>query len=306
MSKSMLEARKKRMSLGKLGAWVFLGVMLFISLFPVFWMLRTALSPNGNLFGSKLDLFPDGMSLNNFKRILGFSTLEEAQAMGGSGASLDFLLYLWNSIKFTAVIVFGTVFTAVCGGYALARLNFRGRNAIFYILMSGLLVPAMFATIPNFILIIKLGLLNTFIGSIAPFVLGTPFAVFFMRQFFISFPKEIEEAAEIDGLGVFGRLRLIVLPMSLPPIFTLALITGVTAWNEYLWPYLVANDENQRVLTVGLRIFLAQSPSTSPDWSGLMAATTLTVIPVVIILALFGKKIEKRMSVPPRFGFTTC
>lgn len=278
------------MSIGKLGAWVFLGVMLFISLFPVFWMLRTALSPNGNLFGSKLDLFPDGMSFDNFKRILGFSTLEEAQAMGGSGASLNFLLYLWNSIKFTAVIVFGTVFTAVCGGYALARLNFRGRNAIFYILMSGLLVPAMFATIPNFILIIKLGLLNTFIGSIAPFVLGTPFAVFFMRQFFISFPKEIEEAAEIDGLGVFGRLRLIVLPMSLPPIFTLALITGVTAWNEYLWPYLVANDENQRVLTVGLRIFLAQSPSTSPDWSGLMAATTLTVIPVVIILALFGKK----------------
>ena len=290
MSNSMLEARKKRLSVGKFGAWIFLGVMLFISLFPVFWMLRTALSPNGNLFGSKLDLFPEGMSLNNFKRILGFSTLEEAQAMGGSGASLNFLLYLWNSIKFTAVIVFGTVFTAVCGGYALARLNFRGRNAIFYILMSGLLVPAMFATIPNFILIIKLGLLNTFIGSIAPFVLGTPFAVFFMRQFFISFPKEIEEAAEIDGLGVFGRLRLIVLPMSLPPIFTLALITGVTAWNEYLWPYLVANDENQRVLTVGLRIFLAQSPSTSPDWSGLMAATTLTVIPVVIILALFGKK----------------
>jgi multiple sugar transport system permease protein len=290
MSKSMLEARKKRMSIGKLGAWVFLGAMLFISLFPVFWMLRTALSPNGNLFGSTLDLFPDGMSFDNFKRILGFSTLEEAQAMGGSGASLNFLLYLWNSVKFTAVIVFGTVFTAVCGGYALARLNFRGRNAIFYILMSGLLVPAMFATIPNFILIIKLGLLNTFIGSIAPFVLGTPFAVFFMRQFFISFPKEIEEAAEIDGLGVFGRLRLIVLPMSLPPIFTLALITGVTAWNEYLWPYLVANDENQRVLTVGLRIFLAQSPSTSPDWSGLMAATTLTVIPVVIILALFGKK----------------
>ena len=278
------------MSIGKLGAWIFLGVMLFISLFPVFWMLRTALSPNANLFGSKLDLFPDGMSVDNFKRILGFSTLEEAQAMGGSGASLNFLLYLWNSVKFTAVIVLGTVFTAVCGGYALARLNFRGRNAIFYILMSGLLVPAMFATIPNFILIIKLGLLNTFIGSIAPFVLGTPFAVFFMRQFFISFPKEIEEAAEIDGLGVFGRLRMIVLPMSLPPIFTLALITGVTAWNEYLWPFLVANDENQRVLTVGLRVFLAQSPSTSPDWSGLMAATTLTVIPVVIILALFGKK----------------
>lgn len=273
-----------------MGAWIFLGVVLFISLFPVFWMLRTALSPNMNLFSSELDFFPDGMSLNNFKRILGFASLEEAQAMGGSGASLNFLLYLWNSFKFTGAIVLGTVSFAVLGGYALARMNFRGRNAIFYILMSGLLVPGMFATIPNFILIIKLHLLNTFAGSIAPFVFGSPFAVFFMRQFFISFPKEIEEAAELDGLGVFGRLRRIVIPMSLPPIFTLALITGVGAWNEYLWPYLVANDENQRVLTVGLRVFLAQSPSTAPDWAGLMAATTMTIIPVIIILAVFGKK----------------
>ena len=273
-----------------MGAWVFLGVVLFISLFPVFWMLRTALSPNTNLFSSELNLFPDGMSLNNFKRILGFASLEEAQAMGGSGASLKFLLYLWNSLKFTGAIVLGTISFAVFGGYALARLNFRGRNAVFYILMSGLLVPSMFATIPNFILIIKLHLLNTFAGSIAPFVFGSPFAVFFMRQFFISFPKEIEEAAELDGLGVFGRLRRIVIPMSLPPIFTLALITGVGAWNEYLWPYLVANDENQRVLTVGLRVFLAQSPSTAPDWAGLMAATTMTIIPVIIILAVFGKK----------------
>lgn len=290
MSISYLQARKAKFSIGKLGAWIFLGLVLFISLFPVFWMLRTALSPNTNLFSSSLDLFPDGMSLNNFKRILGFATLEEAQAMGGSGASLNFLLYLWNSIKFTTVIVFGTVFFAVFAGYALARLNFRGRSAIFYILMSGLLVPGMFATIPNFILIIKLNLLNTFTGSILPFVFGTPFAVFFMRQFFISFPKEIEEASELDGLGVFGRLRRIVIPMSLPPIFTLALITGVTAWNEYLWPYLVANDENKRVLTVGLRVFLAQSPSTAPDWAGLMAATTMTIIPVIIILAIFGKK----------------
>ena len=287
---SFIESRKRKLTLGKIGAWFFLGVMLFISLFPVFWMLRTALSPNSNLFSDKLDLFPQGMSFNNFKRILGFATLEEAQAMGGSGASLNFLLYLWNSLKFAGVVVIGTVFTAVCGGYALARLNFRGRNAIFYILMSGLLVPSMFATIPNFILIIKLHLLNTFMGSVAPFVLGTPFAVFFMRQFFLSFPKEIEEAAELDGLGVFARLRRIVLPMSMPPIFTLALISGVTAWNEYLWPYLVSNDEKKRVLTVGLRVFLAQSPSTAPDWAGLMAATTMTIIPVIIILSIFGKK----------------
>jgi multiple sugar transport system permease protein len=290
MSASLISTLRNRFSPSKIASCVFLGAMLFISLFPVFWMLRTALSPNSNIFSSELDLFPDGMSLNNFKRILGFATLEEAQAMGGSGASLNFLLYLWNSLKFTGTIVLGTVTFAVCGGYALARLNFRGRNAIFIILMSGLLVPAMFATIPNFILIIKLHLLNTFAGSVAPFVFGSPFAVFFMRQFFLSFPKEIEEAAELDGLGVFSRLRKIVIPMSMPPIFTLALITGVTAWNEYLWPYLVSNDENKRVLTVGLRVFLSQSPSTAPDWAGLMAATTMTIIPVILVLAIFGKK----------------
>jgi multiple sugar transport system permease protein len=290
MSTSYLDKKKQKLTPGKIGAWLFLGTILFLSLFPVFWMLRTALSPNANLFSSELNLFPEGMSLNNFKRILGFATLEESQAMGGSGAQLNFLLYLWNSIKFTGAIVLGTVSFAVLGGYALARLNFRGRNLVFLILMSGLLVPSMFATIPNFILIIKLHLLNTFAGSVAPFIFGSPFAVFFMRQFFLSFPKEIEEAAELDGLGVFGRLRRIVIPMSMPPIFTLALITGVGAWNEYLWPFLVANDESKRVLTVGLRVFLAQSPSTAPDWAGLMAATTMTIIPVVVILAIFGRK----------------
>jgi multiple sugar transport system permease protein len=290
MSSRFSDRRRGRLSTGRIAAWIFLGFMLFISLFPVFWMLRTALSPNSNIFTSNLVLFPKGMNFGNFKRVLGFSTLEEAQAMGGSGAHLNFLLYLWNSIKFTGVIVFGTVTCAVLGGYALARLKFRGRKAIFYLLMTGLLVPGMFSTIPNFMTIIKLHLLNTFPGTIAPFVFGTPFAVFFMRQFFISFPKEIEEAAELDGLGTFSQLRKIVLPMSLPPIFTLSLITGVTAWNEYLWPFLVSNDENQRVLTVGLRVFLAQSPSTAPDWAGLMAATTMTIIPVIIVLAIFGKR----------------
>ena len=113
MSTSYLDKKKQKLTPGKIGAWLFLGTILFLSLFPVFWMLRTALSPNANLFSSELNLFPEGMSLNNFKRILGFATLEESQAMGGSGAQLNFLLYLWNSIKFTGAIVIGTVSFAV-------------------------------------------------------------------------------------------------------------------------------------------------------------------------------------------------
>ncbi len=290
MSITAPQSLRHKIKPGKVGAYVFLGFTLFISLFPVFWMVRTAVTKNAYLWTNKFSLFPNGIFLGNFKRILGMSTLAQSQALGGSGESINFLPYLFNSLKFTAAVVAGTVLFSVCAGYALARLNFRGRNGIFYLLMAGLLAPTMFVTIPNFMLILKLHLLNTFAGTIAPFVFGTPFAVFFMRQFFISFPKEIEEAAEIDGLGVFGRLRKIVLPMSTPPIFTLALITGVTAWNEYLWPYLVSNGQQNRVLTVALRVFLSQTPQGSPDWSGLMAASTLTLIPVVITLAVFGKK----------------
>lgn len=285
-----MTTKLKQIHPGRALAWVFLAIMLFISIFPIFWMARTAFTRNQDLWSGQFHWFPSGLFLGNFKRVLGMTTQEQALAMGGSGGTLNFFLYLWNSIKFTGAIILGTVTCAVAGGYALARLRFRGRNFIFYMLMSGLLLPAMFSTIPNFITILKLHLLNTFAGSIAPFVFGTPFAVFFMRQFFISFPKEIEEAAEIDGLSIMARIRRIVLPMSLPPIFTLAMISGVAAWNEYLWPYLVANAENQRVLNVGLRIFLAQTPQTAPDYAGLMAASTMTVIPVIIILMTFGKR----------------
>lgn len=218
------------------------------------------------------------------------ASLKQNQAGGGSGASINFWAYLKNSLEFTAIIVVLQVGFSVLAGYALARLKFAGSKAIFYLMMTGLLVPPMFSTIPNYGTIKMLGLLNTMPGMVAPFIFGTPFAVFYMRQFFLSFPKEIEEASELDGLSVFARIRKIVLPMSWPPIFTLALIVGVTAWNEYLWPLIVGTNENMRVLTVGLGVFKAQNPTDAPDWGGLMASGTMTVIPVLIILVLFGKK----------------
>lgn len=278
---------------GKLIAWLFLAFMLVISVFPVLWMVRTALTYNDELFqfmGIDPPLFPQHWTLDNFRRVLGLMTMEENQALGGSGAEMFFWTYLLNSLKYTAIIVTMQVGVSVGAGYALARLQWRGRQTVFLLLMTGLLVPGMFATVPNYVTMVNLHLVNTQFGVVAPYVLGTPFAIFYMRQFFLSFPKEVEEAAELDGLGPFARLRRIVLPMSWPPILTLAMIVGVTAWNEYLWPFLMARDPGIRPLTAAIGVFKAQNPSTMPDYSGLMTVSTLTVLPVVLVLLVLGKR----------------
>jgi len=141
------------------------------------------------------------------------------------------------------------------------------------------------------VLIKDLGWLDTFWGMAAPGFLMSPFAIFFMRQFFLGISKEVEEAAKIDGAGTFRVFWRVILPISAAPVSTLALLTFITTWNDYFWPFLVAKGEETRVLTVALGVFKAQTPGGSPDWSGLMAATVVSVAPMLLLLMLFGKRI---------------
>lgn len=285
-----MSARRRPVRAGRVVAWVLLWLWIAITVIPLLWMLRTSLTTNSELFSGAQGLLPQRPTLVNFKRVLGFSSQAEAAAAGGTGAEFNYLRYVANSLAFTAVTVFGQVAFCTAAGYAFARLRFRGRDQIFALFLLGLLVPGIFTTIPNFVLIKNLGLLNTFPGLIAPFLLMSPFAIFFMRQFFLSFPVEVEEAARLDGLGRFRTFWQVVLPMSRPPMITLAVITAVTQWNEFLWPLLVANQDAVRVITVALSVFQSQSPGTQVDWSGLMAASSLSVIPVALILLVFGRR----------------
>jgi multiple sugar transport system permease protein len=141
------------------------------------------------------------------------------------------------------------------------------------------------------VLMKNLGLLNTFPGIILPFFFMTPFAVFFLRQFFLGISRELEEAAIIDGAGHIRIFFQIILPLSVAPITTLALLTFINAWNEYFWPLLVAQNDNVRVLTVALGVFKSQTPQGSPDWAGLMAAALVAAIPIVVLFLAFGRKI---------------
>ncbi len=152
---------------------------------------------------------------------------------------------------------------------------------MFFLFLTALMVPPIFTVLPNFILIRNLGLVNTMAGMVLPYVLMTPFAIFFLRQFFLGINREVEEAAKLDGAGHFRIFFRIILPMSVPPITTLAILTFINMWNEYFWPLLVGTGEQTRVLTVALGVFKSQTPSGGPDWAGLMAATLVAAVPLL-------------------------
>jgi multiple sugar transport system permease protein len=284
-------SRRRRLNPGRIAGWAILIGLIAITILPFYWMLRTGLSSNRSLPGGSSSLVPVDPTFGAFRRVLGMATTVEALADGGSGASLDFWLYLRNSVIFATVITVSQVVFSSMAAYAFARLRWPGRDALFFLFLTGLMIPPIFVFLPNFVLIRNLGLLNTFLGIMAPFLFMTPFAVFLLRQFFLTINREIEEAAFVDGAGHITVFARIIVPMSGPALATLGILAYITAWNEYLWPLLVGSDENVRVLTVALGVFQSQTPQGSPDWAGLMAATFISSLPVMVMFALFGRKI---------------
>ncbi|BCW40271.1 sugar ABC transporter permease [Arthrobacter sp. StoSoilB3] len=282
---------RKALNWRRIGAWIAIVVALVITIFPFLWMLRTALSSNHSLASNSGSLLPADFSWGAFKRVFGMQTTEEAIADGGSGAAIDFWLYLRNSILFSTVTTAAQVFFSALAAYAFARLRWPGREKVFSVFLATMMIPGIFTALPNFLMIKNLGLLNTFAGMTLPFLFMSAFAIFFLRQFFLSMSREVEEAAMLDGAKHLRIFFQIVLPNAAAPIATLALLTFIGQWNEYFWPLLVGNDESIRVLTVGLSVFKSQSPQGAPDWSGLMAATIVAAVPILILFLAFGKKV---------------
>ncbi|WP_104165250.1 carbohydrate ABC transporter permease [Cryobacterium sp. N22] len=290
MSTQTLTTRKP-VDWHRVGAWTLIVLALVVTIFPFLWMLRTALSSNHSLASNTANLLPADFSLGAFKRVFGLQTTEEAIADGGSGGAIDFWLYLRNSILFATVTTACQVFFSALAAYAFARLRWPGRNKVFAVFLATLMIPGIFTALPNFLMIKNLGLLNTFAGLTLPFLFMSAFAIFFLRQFFMSMSREVEEAAMLDGAKSLRIFFQIVLPNAVAPMTTLALLTFIGQWNEYFWPLLVGNDESIRVLTLGLSIFKSQSPQGAPDWTGLMAATLVAAVPILILFLAFGKKV---------------
>ncbi|MBV8990527.1 MAG: carbohydrate ABC transporter permease [Solirubrobacterales bacterium] len=283
---------KRRINWGRIAAWAVMGLLLIITLFPFFWMIRTALSSNPDLVAGKESLIPPGASIVNFKRALGLATQHEITAATGAqtGTTINFFAALKNSVIVCTLITVGQVLFCSMAAYAFARLRFPGRNKLFFLFLMAMMIPPVFTLIPNFVLVKNLGLLNTYLGIAAPFLLMTPFAVFFLRQFFLGISKEVEEAAVLDGASRWRIFRQLIIPMSMAPLTTLAVLTYITAWNEYMWPLVAGSQPNVQVLTVALNAFKSSTPTAIPDWSGLMAATFLAAIPIILLFIALGRR----------------
>lgn len=288
--------KQTRVRGGQILSYLALLILLFITLFPLWWVLRTALTSPESVFSHVSSLLPVNPTTQNFERVLGLIDTKDLIGEGVvtsymSTATLDFWVFLRNSFIVSSSITLGQTLFSSMAAYAFARIRFPLRDKIFFIYLTGLMIPGIVLFIPNFVFVRQLGWIGTYQGIIAPTFLMTPFAVFFMRQFFLGLNRDLEEAATIDGASRIGLFWRIALPLVKGPLVTLAILTFIGSWNDYLWPLLVGRDESVRVLTVALGIFREQTPQGAPDWPGLMAGAAVSIVPTIIIFIFFGRKV---------------
>ena len=206
----------------------------------------------------------------------------------------DFTVPLAVTVQVVAVLTVGQVACSVLAAYAFARLRFPGRRALFWAYVATLMVPPIVTVIPLFSMLSQLGLRNTFAGLVAPFLLGSPYAIFLLRQNFQAIPQEVLDAATLDGAGHWRTLRSIVLPMNRPILAALTLITVVSQWNAFLWPSVIVPGRTWSVLTVATQ---ALQEERSGNWTLVMAATTVALAPLVVLFLAFNRQIVAALGI---------
>ena len=279
---------------GRIGAWLVLGLMLLLSVLPLGVMLHTAFQhPSALMDGAAQGWQP---TLLNLQRVVGLLSEDESRALGGSGAQTDFGAALLRSLLFTALVAGMQTASCAMAAYAFARLRFPGQRLMFLAVLASMMLPGVVLFIPNFIFVRDIGWLNSMAGMVAPFALMSGFSIFFLRQFFLALPRDLEEAARLDGASPWQTFYRIALPLNAGPVATAALLSGIQAWNEFFWPYIVAPGEDSQLLPVALQAFQSQTPQGQPDWSGLMAASLLALLPTLLLLVLAGRKVVESVQ----------
>ncbi len=245
--------------------YTLLGAIALVMLFPLLWLISTALkSPTENILQSPPQLLPASPTLDNFSRVW---------------QSLPFGQYLYNSTLVSVLTVGLNLLFCALAAYPLARLSFVGRDWIFIAVVSTIMIPFQIVMIPLYILTVQLGLRNTYLGMIFP-SLASAFGIFLLRQAFMSVPKEIEEAARMDGSSELGLWWYVMLPAIRPALVTLAIFVFIGAWSDFLWPLIVIQDENLYTLPLGV----AKLAGTfSLDWRLVAAGSVIAIAPVLLL-----------------------
>jgi ABC-type glycerol-3-phosphate transport system permease component len=210
---------------------------------------------------------------------------------------LPFWRYAANTVLVTGSVLVGTLLSCSLVAYGFARLRFRGRNRLFALCLATMMLPGQVTIIPLYMLFASLGWVDTYLPLIVPAFFGTPFAIFLLRQFFLTIPKEYDEAALLDGAGRFRIYWSIILPLSRPALATVALLTFVGTWNDFFGPLIYLNSPELATLTLGLNMLKSQVIGTgATPWHVLMAGAVLVLLPNVVVFLLAQKQFVKGMA----------
>ena len=255
--------KKKPISWSKLCAYAILSLGGIIMVIPFLWTVAASFKTYSDLFYNPYRLIPTEWTWTNYVDVF---------------RQVPFHLYFLNTIKITAASTLGVLVTSALAAYAFARLEFPGRDFLFMGYLATMMIPRQITLVPTFVLMRWLGLLDTHASLILP-GLFSAYGTFLLRQFFLTIPTELEEAATIDGCGYIRRFSTIILPLSKPALTTLGIFIMMQEWNDFLYPMVFIQSDELRTLTLGLSIFRGD---VDIQWNLLMAATTLSIVPMVI------------------------
>ena len=254
-----------RDQVARAGLYAVLSLGLIVVVGPFVWMLLSSVKPEAEIREVPPTWWPHTFTWENFHALF---------------TRLDFPLYFFNSALVATLVTAGNLVFCSLLGYALAKLNFPGRRALFLVVLGMLMVPGMALFVPQFVLVSNMNLANTYAGLVLPFLAG-PFGVFLMRQFLRSIPDDLIEAARVDGAGEWRIFWRIVLPLCRPALATLGILTFVSSWNNFLWPLVVATTEDKYTLPVALALY---SVGQNRIYLGLtLAGAAVVVLPVLIV-----------------------
>jgi multiple sugar transport system permease protein len=260
------------------GYYLVLLIIVIVFITPYLFSLFAAFKPLGDILSQSPARPPTNPTWANFKEIF---------------TQHDFARYLANTLMVTVILTAGQVIFSMMGAYAFARMEFPGRDSLFWLYLMTLMVPNVVTLVPLYVMFAHAHVLNTYWAIFLPYVLGVPYSVFLMRQYFMTIPKEVMEAARLDGCSEARILWRIIVPISRPIIITATLLAFVFGWNNFLWPLIVTNSPSLNVLTVSIANF---NSNFSVQWNLILAGALVALVPMVILFAIFQKHIVNSIS----------
>ena len=252
--------------LGNTGLYVATGVATFLFLVPFYLLVRNALSTDAEITGEHWKFFPTNLQWSNVSDLF-------------DDTSVDFARSMWNSLVVAVSMTVGILLVCSLAGYALARIPYKHSNKIFYLVLGTLMVPTAVTFVPSFVLVSSLGWVDTYRGLIVP-GLFSGFTCFLFRQYFLGFPKELEEAARVDGLGYWGAYWKVVVPNSLNFFAAIATITFISGWNAFLWPLVIGQDPGAWTVQVALSSYMTNQ---TVVFHTIFMATAISILPLVFV-----------------------